>query len=265
MALLVGSQLGFSEEASVSKAIDSTLEKAKTEAVKVQTDLTKLAKDNLEVGKEKLKSATKTSVEKAKTVTNDLTAKASGAVEKATVKTQSIAKDLEAKASNTLQQGKEKLQLLMDLGDTKSLNEAKTYVLSKLKGIPQSEAVADLLKRGVKGFGPWLEKAKVEAGSKMKMKLAYYSRYVDEPGVAKTLKKWMNEDADPLVQEYCARALGHQSTGGVLDSLKTKLTQENLSGHVKKALESSIALLAPPETGPTLDASVPLPSAPVAK
>lgn len=244
MALLLSASLNLSlyaEEASVTNTVDSVLKKAKTEA----EDLTKLAREKLKVGTTEAKK---------------LTEKAGDQIKAGVEQAKETASNLQGKAAQVLKEGEDKLQMLLDFGDEKSLNEAKDYVLTKMKGVPQEEAIAKLLKRGVKGLGPWIEQKKVEAGSTLKMKMAYLSRYVDEPAIANTLKKWLKEDSDPLVQEYCARALGYQSSEGVLETLKEKAKNTELSKYVKNALNASIAMLEPPaveETSTNLAPSLP--------
>lgn len=235
------SQSILAEDSTLSKTVDSTVQTVKTEA----EDLTKLAQEKLKAGTEETKK-----------VVQQVETSVKAGIEKA----QETADDLKGKAAQVLKEGEDKLQMLLDFGDEKSLNEAKDYVLSKLKGVDQEEAIAKLLKRGVKGLGPWIQQKKMEAGSKLKMKMAYLSRYVDEPAIANTLKKWLKEDKDPLVQEYCAKALGYQSSEGVLEVLKEKAKNSELSKYVKSALDSSIAMLEPPaseETSTNLSPALP--------
>jgi ElaB/YqjD/DUF883 family membrane-anchored ribosome-binding protein len=243
MALLISVSLSLplsAEESPLGNSIDSALKTTKAEA----EDLTKLAQEKLKAGTEEVKK-----------VTEQVETSLKEGVEKA----KETAEDLKGKAAQVLKEGEDKLQMLLDFGDEKSLTEAKNYVMTKMKGIPQEEAVAKLLKRGVKGLGPWIAQKKVEAGSKLKMKMAYLSRYVDEPAIANTLKKWLKEDADPLVQEYCARALGYQSSDGVLEVLKEKAKNSELSKYVQNAVQTSIAMLEPPKVE---DASTNLAPAP---
>lgn len=247
-SLLAVQNLGFAAEGT--STLDATLNQAKASATKAKDNLTDLAKKALDSGKTKVEAA-KVEGQKALSAGKAKveTAKAEGqkALDAGIQKTNDLAIDIKAAAADVVKKGEDKLQLLLDLGDEKSLKEAKDYVLSKLKGHEQVDAVADLMKRGVKGFGPWFQNLKLKAGSTAKMKMAYYSRYVNDPAIANKLKKWMNEDQDPLVQEYSARALGYQTSDGVLDALKSKLAGTDVSDHVKSALESSIALLEPPK------------------
>jgi len=223
----------------------TTVEQVKEKAIELQKDLTAATKEKLQAGTETVKTTVQNGLDAAKT-----------SIQAGVDQAQNKAQNLKTQASGALKAGQDKLQMLLDFGDEKSLNEAKDYVLSKLNGVPQSDAIADLLKRGVKGFGPWFQTAKLEAGSTAKMKMAYYSRYVNESAIAKTLIGWMNNDSDPLIQEYCAKALGYQTSEGVLDSLKEKLKQPDLSPYVKKAIESSLNLLDPP-TPKSIESSLP--------